>query len=61
MLIVEVDGATHGQDYEIQYDERRTRYLTSEGYRVLRVQNVNVYRILPDVLEMILIALEAQA
>ena len=43
------------------YDERRTRYLTSEGYRVLRVQNVDVYRNLTGALDMILMALESKA
>ena len=61
LLIVEVDGATHSEDNEIQYDERLTRYLTSEGYRVLRVQNVDVYRNLTDVLDMVLMALEGKA
>ncbi len=61
LLIVEVDGATHSEVHEIQYDERRTRYLTSEGYRVLRVQNNDVYLILTDVLDMILMTLEGRA
>ena len=61
MLIVEADGATHSEEHEIQYDERRTRYLKSEGYRVLRVQNTDVYRNLTDVLDMILMTLEGKA
>ena len=27
MLIIEVDGATHGDDAEVDYDARRTAYL----------------------------------
>jgi very-short-patch-repair endonuclease len=41
-LIVEVDGATHGDAHEVAYDEKRTRYLETRGYRVLRVQNHDV-------------------
>jgi very-short-patch-repair endonuclease len=33
-LIVEVDGPTH--DFTVEADDRRTRWLQSKGYRVLR-------------------------
>ncbi|WP_119275176.1 endonuclease domain-containing protein [Taklimakanibacter deserti] len=57
-LIIEVDGATHSEDHEIDYDERRTAYLRSQGYRILRVMNDDVYRRFDDVMDMILLALE---
>ena len=60
MLIVEVDGATHSEDHEIAYDARRSAFLRSQGYRVLRVQNADVYAILTDVLDMILMGLEGK-
>jgi very-short-patch-repair endonuclease len=60
-LVVEVDGATHGETHEIAYDERRTRYLNAQGFRVLRVQNDDVYKILPDVLDTIVFAMEGAA
>jgi very-short-patch-repair endonuclease len=59
-LIVEVDGATHGEAHEIAYDEKRTRYLEAQGFRVLRVNNDDVYKTLEDVLDGIVKALEAQ-
>ena len=59
-LIVEVDGATHSEPHEIAHDERRTNFLQAEGFRVLRVQSGNMYRILDDVLDMILLALEGE-
>ena len=59
-LIVEVDGATHSEPDEIAHDERRTKFLQAAGFRVLRVQSVDVYRILNDVLNMILLALEGK-
>ncbi len=36
-LIVEVDGATHSGVDEIASDDRRTRFLESKGYQVLRI------------------------
>jgi len=39
-LVIELDGDTHaGQE---AYDERRTRFLEREGYRVLRFTNSDV-------------------
>lgn len=57
-LIIEVDGATHSDDEEIAYDERRSAYLAAQGYRVLRIMNDDVYRRFDDVMDMILLALE---
>ena len=59
-LIVELDGATHSEDHEIVYDERRTAYLKSQGYNVVRIQNDDVYRRFNDVMDMILLALEGK-
>jgi very-short-patch-repair endonuclease len=35
-LVVEVDGAQHGEPKGLAMDRRRTRWLESQGYRVLR-------------------------
>ncbi|MBI1250033.1 MAG: DUF559 domain-containing protein [Alphaproteobacteria bacterium] len=48
-LVVEVDGATHATDAEIAADARRTEYLQSDGWRVLRVTNTDVYENLDGV------------
>ena len=56
-LVVEVDGATHSEDTDIAYDRARTAYLVSQGYRVLRVMNDDVYHRYDDVMDMILLAL----
>ena len=40
MLIIEVDGDSHGERHS--YDQQRTRYLEQEGYRVLRFTNQDV-------------------
>jgi very-short-patch-repair endonuclease len=57
MLIIEVDGATHGDAHEIRYDEKRTTFLNAQGYRVLRCNNADVYENLEGVLDTILLAL----
>jgi very-short-patch-repair endonuclease len=56
-LIIEVDGATHGEAHEIAHDAQRSAYLERQGYRVLRVMNVDVYQALDGVVEIILAAL----
>jgi len=42
-LVVEVDGATHSST-ELAYDQRRTKYLRSQGWTVIRVSNIDVYK-----------------
>jgi very-short-patch-repair endonuclease len=42
-LVVEIDGATHCIDEEIAHDKRRTAFLETEGYRVVRFSNQQVY------------------
>jgi very-short-patch-repair endonuclease len=56
-LSVEVDGATHGTDVEVNYDERRSAYLLEHGYRTLRFWNDDIFTGLPDVCDAILMAL----
>jgi very-short-patch-repair endonuclease len=41
-LIVEVDGATHGEAHQIAYDQQRDEHLRSRGFRVHRVPNLEV-------------------
>nr|WP_315810691.1 endonuclease domain-containing protein [Bradyrhizobium sp. SZCCHNR3107] len=52
-LIIEVDGSQHGEDANIQRDEARTRWLNSEGFRVLRFWNNDVMTRTEAVLEAI--------
>lgn len=53
-LVVEVDGATHSTDAEREHDEIRSRVLTREGWRIIRVSNNDIYRNLHGTLETIL-------
>ena len=57
-LVVEVDGATHGLDREIAYDESRTRHLNDLGFRVIRVHNVEILEAMDQVLTVISQALK---
>jgi very-short-patch-repair endonuclease len=57
MLVVELDGDTHGMQSE--YDAMRTRYLESRGYRVLRFSNRDVLQNREDVLATISACLTA--
>jgi very-short-patch-repair endonuclease len=41
-LIIEVDGAQHGEPRGIVRDRRRTRWLELQGYKVLRFWNAEV-------------------
>ncbi len=44
-LIVEVDGGQHDQKDARAYDEHRTQWLESQGYRVLRFWNHDVLKV----------------
>jgi very-short-patch-repair endonuclease len=54
-LVVEVDGDSHAA--QIDYDARRTEYLTREGYRVLRFTNRDVMENVDGVCRVIVAAL----
>ena len=56
-LIIEVDGAQHGEPRGLAADRRRTRWLTSQGYKVLRFWNHEVLTNLYGVEVSILLAL----
>ena len=45
-LIVEIDGATHASDIESHSDQRRTAHLNRLGYKVVRLQNSEVFQAL---------------
>jgi very-short-patch-repair endonuclease len=59
-LVVEIDGATHGTAEERAHDDRRTRYLEAEGWRVLRFWNEEIVKNRDGVRETIIAALQEQ-
>lgn len=50
-VVIEIDGGQHAE--QMKYDERRTGFLESEGYRVLRFWNNEVLGNIDGVLEMV--------
>jgi very-short-patch-repair endonuclease len=59
-LIVEVDGVTHSDDVEVEYDASRTLFMEQQGYRVVRVDNDEVFTDISSVLDGIYAALTQQ-
>jgi very-short-patch-repair endonuclease len=59
-LVIEVDGGQHGEDPQISHDEVRDRVLAHEGFRVMRFWTSQVHQELDDVMDAIVLALEAQ-
>ncbi|MFO1083232.1 MAG: DUF559 domain-containing protein [Reyranellaceae bacterium] len=54
-VIVELDGSQHAT--QVAYDDNRDRYLGSNGYRVLRFWNADVFARIDSVVETIFEAL----
>jgi len=55
-LIIELDGSQHLEQEE--YDEERTKYLESEGYRVIRFWNNAIMKDIEGVILAIMQAME---
>jgi very-short-patch-repair endonuclease len=55
-LIIELDGSQHAEN--MLYDEQRTQFLNSLGYRVLRFWNNDVFENMEGILEEILEKIE---
>ncbi len=53
-LVIEVDGATHGTNQKITYDNTRQKYLESLGITVKRYLNIDIFEHLDDVMESII-------
>ena len=58
-LIIELDGSQHLEQEE--YDEERTKYLESQGYKVIRFWNNEVMKNIESVIRAIIFAMESQA
>ena len=52
-MVVELDGSQHCTPEEIQYDQKRTEYLQSQGLTVMRLSNLDVMRQFRNVCEAI--------
>jgi very-short-patch-repair endonuclease len=60
-LVIELDGSQHGEEPNRSRDEKRTRWLKAEGYRVVRFWNNDVTENPAGVLEVIYAALYGDA
>jgi adenine-specific DNA-methyltransferase len=52
-LCIEIDGDTHAEPGQIEYDAARTAWLSQRGCRVIRFTNADVFENLVGVLEAI--------
>jgi len=43
-LVIEIDGAGHGEETQRLHDERRDEYMVRAGYRIVRVSAAEVMR-----------------
>ena len=57
-IIIELDGSQHLEQEE--YDKERTKYLESQGYKVIRFWNNDVVKNIEGVILAIMNALETQ-
>ena len=58
-LIVELDGGHHNEESQIIYDKKRSNFLESKGFVVLRFWNNQVLGEIEDVLNEILLCLQS--
>jgi very-short-patch-repair endonuclease len=56
-LIIEIDGGQHNEEEIKQYDNERTKFLESQGYKVIRVWNDDIKNNLSGVLEVLHLSL----
>ena len=56
-LVIELDGGQHGEDANIAKDAARTKWLSTNGYRVLRFWNADVLNNMSGVMTAVMIAL----
>ena len=52
-LVVELDGSQHCTPEKMEYDQKRTEYLQSQGLTVMRLSNLDVMRQFQSVCEAI--------
>ncbi len=57
MVIIEVDGDTHG--HQPEYDRARTRYFEEQGYQVIRFSNEDIMANLTGVLELLALFIQS--
>ena len=59
MLIIELDGGGHFENKQIKHDLKRKQFLESEGYKIIRFYNTDVFQNLEGIIEEILFTSES--
>ena len=60
-LVIEIDGDSHAEPEQADYDEARTKWLEERGYHVIRIMNNDVHEHIDDVLKEIYFVCEERA
>ena len=60
-LIIEIDGDSHVELDQAEYDQARTEWLEERGYKVVRIMNEDVQRHLENALNEIYLACQERA
>jgi very-short-patch-repair endonuclease len=60
-LVIEIDGDTHAEPDQQEYDRARTKWLEERGYHVIRFTNTDVHKHLDGVLNEIYLTCEERA
>ena len=50
-IVIEIDGGQHNQPIDIEYDIKRTEFLNSEGFKVIRFWNNEIDKNISGVYE----------
>lgn len=60
-LAIEIDGDSHAESDQEEYDKARTKWLEERGYEVSRIMNEDVHRRLEDALKEINLVCQERA
>ncbi|WP_409561817.1 endonuclease domain-containing protein [Hyphomicrobium sp. MC8b] len=60
-VVVEIDGGTHGTPSEIAKDRTREEELVMLGYKIVRINNADIYKNIDGVLDQLLAALQERS
>ena len=60
-LVIEIDGGSHAEPDQAEYDQSRTECLQARGYQVIRIMNEDVHRRLEDALNEIYLVCQERA
>jgi len=60
-LVIEIDGDSHAEPDQEDYDKARTERLEERGYKVIRITNEDVHKHLEDALKEIFLTCQERA